>query len=161
MTSSRGGSLCCAEKESMVAPDDYETLVGDAGHHRFTRRSALVRAATSGAALATMSAVGLGVRSADAQEATPATHSHGATSSTDSEEATPAAMTPTFLEGEDLREPEVRESVDGILDVTLTAQLGPATVAGQQVTAWAYDGMVPAPTLKFKSGDRSSMSWTR
>lgn len=131
--------------------DGLKAPVGDAGHHRFTRRSVLVRAATGGAAMATMSAVGLGMRSADAQEATPSTHSHGATSST--AEATPAVMTPTFVEGEDLREPEVRESVDGILDTTLTARLGPATVGGQPVTTWAYDGMVPAPTLKFKSGD--------
>ena len=56
--------------------------------------------------------------------------------------------------GADLAEPPVRTSVSGVLDTTLTPQLGPSTVAGKRVTARVYDGGFPGPTLRVRAGDR-------
>jgi len=97
--------------------DRFKDLIEDVSHRRLTRRLALARAAAGGAALATMSAAGLGLKTAGAQDATP------------------SMAAPAFVEGADLTEPEVRSSVNGVLETTMTAKLGPTTVAGQPVTA--------------------------
>jgi len=102
--------------------------------HRLTRRAALARLAGAGAAA--MAAAGLEWSQAAAQQATPA--------------ASPAAG---FTAGADLVEPPVRASQNGKLDVTLTARVGDATVAGQPVKAWVYDGAFPSSTLRIQNGD--------
>jgi suppressor of ftsI len=58
------------------------------------------------------------------------------------------------LPGIDLTEAPVRSSVNGVLDTTLAARLGPAMVAGQHVTARVYEGSFPGPTLRVRPGDR-------
>jgi len=64
--------------------------------------------------------------------------------------ASPAAH---FASGADLVEPSVRASAHGVLETTLTAQVGTTTVAGQPVTAWVYEGSFPGPTLRIRNGD--------
>jgi len=103
---------------------------------RLNRRAALARFATAGAAVAALSASGLEWLRADARQATP-----------------PGQPALKFAAGEDLVEPPVRSSKNGRLDTTLTARVGPTTVAGQPVTAWVYEGSFPSPTLRIKNGD--------
>ena len=105
-------------------------------HHRLTRRAALARLASAGAATATLAASGLEWSHVAAQQATPA--------------ASPVAG---FIAGKDLVELPVKASKDGKLDVTLTAKVGETTVAGQAVTAWVYDGAFPSSTLRIQNGD--------
>jgi FtsP/CotA-like multicopper oxidase with cupredoxin domain len=54
---------------------------------------------------------------------------------------------------EELIEPEVRSSSNGLLDTTLTASVMPVQVAGQTATMSVYDGSVPGPTLRVRPGD--------
>jgi FtsP/CotA-like multicopper oxidase with cupredoxin domain len=106
-----------------------------------SRRSVLA----AGAGIA--SALALGGRAAG-----QADHDHG-------DGATPAATpqgssvaTPRAL-GPDLVEPEVRASVDGLLDTSLTAAFGPVMVNGQQMTSRVFESSYPAPTMRLKPGD--------
>jgi suppressor of ftsI len=55
---------------------------------------------------------------------------------------------------EELTEPEVRASSDGLLDTTLTAKVMPVPLAGQTATMSVYDGSAPGPTLRIRPGDR-------
>jgi FtsP/CotA-like multicopper oxidase with cupredoxin domain len=93
---------------------------------RLTRRGVLSGAVGA----AGLAALGRGVRSA-AQQATP---------------FAPATGAP-------LVEPPALRSVDGRLDLTLESSFGPATMGGQQVTTYNYNGMVPGPTLRLKAGE--------
>lgn len=82
-----------------------------------------------------------------------AQHAHG--------EATPAASSVLSYAGtgdpgpigQDLVEPEVRASANGVLETSLNAAFGPVTVNGQPKTSRVFDGMYPAPTLKAKPGE--------
>jgi FtsP/CotA-like multicopper oxidase with cupredoxin domain len=56
-------------------------------------------------------------------------------------------------ERQDLTEPEVRASVDGVLETSLTAAFGPVMVNGQPKVSRVFDGLYPAPTLKVKPGE--------
>ena len=56
--------------------------------------------------------------------------------------------------GDDLSEPEVLSSRNGLLEVTFEAALGTHLVAGREATTLAYNGTVPGPTLKLRPGDR-------
>jgi FtsP/CotA-like multicopper oxidase with cupredoxin domain len=57
-------------------------------------------------------------------------------------------------DGAPFTEPPVLLSNHGVLRATLTEQVGPATVAGQQVTdAWTYNGNYVGPTLMINPGD--------
>jgi len=110
----------------------------------------------TGAGLA--SAIALG-RSVSAQ------HDHGTPGATpDESEPTPDTRDDRLLddtgatgdpgrEGEDLEEPEVRASVDGVLETSLTAAFGPTFVNGQPKVSRTFDGLYPAPTLKMKPGE--------
>lgn len=71
-----------------------------------------------------------------------------------SPEASPPP-TPPFngITGQPLIEPEVRSSTGGVLETTLEAKLGPATVAGQTVTSFVYEGSFPGPTLRLSPGE--------
>lgn len=55
--------------------------------------------------------------------------------------------------GQVLTQPEVRESVDGVLDTTLHAAFTRTTVNGQAKVTRVYEGMYPAPTLKAAPGE--------
>src|SRR4051794_14439149 len=61
-------------------------------------------------------------------------------------QATPLAM----VTGAPLVEPPLLRSADGRLELTLEASFGPATMGGQPVTTYHYNGMVPGPTLRLK-----------
>lgn len=109
-------------------------------HRRLTRRSALATFGAAGLAATAATGAGLKLLTAGAQQATPA--------------ASPAAGPALrFVTGEDLKNPPVRASKNGVLDTTLTAKVGPTTVAGQPVTAWVYEGSFPSPTLRIQNGD--------
>jgi suppressor of ftsI len=51
-------------------------------------------------------------------------------------------------------EPEVRRSVDGVLETRLRAALSPVEVAGIAGERFVYEGQYPGPTLWVKAGDR-------
>ena len=55
---------------------------------------------------------------------------------------------------EELIEPEVRTSRDGLLDTTLTCRVMPVPVAGQTAIMSVYEGALPGPTLRIRPGDR-------
>ncbi len=115
------------------------------GAERHVSRRAVIAA---GAGLATTAAFG--------QLASGQHSGHG------SQEATPAGATPAphynatgdlGVEGQELRQPEIRESVDGVLETTLHASFTETIVNGQPKVTRVFEGMYPAPTLKAKPGD--------
>jgi FtsP/CotA-like multicopper oxidase with cupredoxin domain len=55
---------------------------------------------------------------------------------------------------EELVEPEVRSSRDGLLDTTLTCSVESVPIAGQTAIMNVYEGSAPAPTLRVRPGDR-------
>lgn len=55
--------------------------------------------------------------------------------------------------GQDLIQPEVRESVDGVLETTLHASWTQVPVNGQTKVTRVFEGMYPAPTLKSAPGE--------
>ena len=55
---------------------------------------------------------------------------------------------------EELIEPEVRTSRDGLLDTTLTCRVQPVSVAGKTAIMSVYEGALPGPTLRTRPGDR-------
>lgn len=60
--------------------------------------------------------------------------------------------------GQDLAEPSVVRSANGVLSTSLRAAAGPATVAGRSASVLSYNGGVPGPTLTLKAGDRLEVS---
>jgi suppressor of ftsI len=55
---------------------------------------------------------------------------------------------------EELVEPEVRASRDGLLDTTLEARVMPVPLAGGKPIMNVYEGSLPGPTLRIRPGDR-------
>jgi len=55
-------------------------------------------------------------------------------------------------------EPTALRSVNGALQLTLTAAEGPAQIAGRHATALTYNGGLPGPTLIIRPGDRLKIS---
>ena len=55
--------------------------------------------------------------------------------------------------GATFREPAVRASRDGVLQVTLTARRAPVEVGGRRFIAQVYDGSYLPPTLRVQPGD--------
>jgi FtsP/CotA-like multicopper oxidase with cupredoxin domain len=53
----------------------------------------------------------------------------------------------------DLVEPEVRQSVDGLLETELLVQYAYATTGGYRLFTRTYEGTVPGPTLRVQPGD--------
>lgn len=98
---------------------------------------------TSGMGLAAALAAGGSVNAQHAGHATPA--------------ATPMmdydATGDLGVEGQDLVQPEVRSSVDGVLETTLHASITRTLVNGQPKITRVFEGMYPAPTLKAAPGD--------
>jgi suppressor of ftsI len=121
-----------------------------------SRRLFMGLAATTAAVVA--GSGGLVLRHVLADEATPAASpmaSHAAHAASP-ETAAPATGTPTPFDGitgQPLIEPDVRESVAGLLDTQLEAKLGPLDVAGRQVMSAVYEGSMPGPTLALHPGD--------
>ncbi|MCK8434663.1 multicopper oxidase family protein [Streptomyces sp. D2-8] len=54
--------------------------------------------------------------------------------------------------GQDLAQPPVLASRDGVLNVSLTAAPG-VRLAGRDTQAWGYNGTCPGPTLRVRPGD--------
>src|SRR5206468_7992965 len=62
-----------------------------------------------------------------------------------------ARLTPS---GDPLVQPQLLHSVNGVLNVTLTAQVSPVKIGDNIVQdAWTYNGMYPGPTLELNPGD--------
>ncbi|MEZ4498242.1 MAG: multicopper oxidase domain-containing protein [Thermomicrobiales bacterium] len=123
---------------------------GGAFGEEHTRRRVLIGGATM---LATAASLRL-ANPALAQEASPAAHPHGG--ATPEPQATPdAPPAPPFVgvTGQQLVDPEVRQSVDGLLDTTLNASIGPVTVAGVTVNSMNFEGQFPGPTLRLKQSE--------
>ncbi len=59
---------------------------------------------------------------------------------------------------QDLRQPKAIRSVNGALQVKLTAAEVPTQIAGRQATALTYNGGLPGPTLIVRPGDRVNIS---
>ena len=55
---------------------------------------------------------------------------------------------------DELIEPEVRASRDGLLDTTLAASVMSLSLAGQMATVSVYEGSFPGPNLRVRPGDR-------
>lgn len=94
------------------------------------------------------------INQAAAQQSTP--HAHGSATPEESgatPEPTPPPPPFVGVAGQPLVEPEVRRSVDGVLETTLEAKVGTVTVAGVEVTSMSYDGQFPGPTLRLKQSE--------
>ena len=121
-----------------------------------TRRQ-LVGASVAG--MATIGAVSYKLVDVLGQDASPtpepAASAHGPHGSPTTAPPTPANTPTPFIgtTGQPLVEPEVRQSVNGVLETTLEPKLTQTTVAGQTVTAMVYDGLYPGPTLRIKPGE--------
>lgn len=55
--------------------------------------------------------------------------------------------------GQELIQPEVRESVNGVLETTLHAKFSETFVNGQPKATRVFEGMYPGPTLRAKPGE--------
>ncbi|GAA1058995.1 multicopper oxidase family protein [Agromyces bracchium] len=60
---------------------------------------------------------------------------------------------------ETFREPEVRASSGGRLDLELSAAVTTATVGDRQVRVLGFEGGMPGPTLRVRAGDRISLRY--
>jgi len=100
------------------------------------RRQGLTRRRILGGGIA---ATGLAALGAGARGVWPAVAS----------QATPVAA----ISGAEFAEPTVLQSSDGRLDVALDAAFGPAAMGGRAVTTYNFNGAVPGPTLRLKSGE--------
>ncbi|WP_353827002.1 multicopper oxidase family protein [Agromyces sp. SYSU T0242] len=58
---------------------------------------------------------------------------------------------------ETFREPEVRASTDGRLDLELTAAATTVTIDGRSVRVLGFEGGMPGPTLRVRPGDRIAL----
>ena len=147
----------------MTPPDDSTT---SGATSRVSRRTALVAGAAA-TALGAVPALGWTVTAGARQESTPAAspqvpgksgspaaHDHSAAQTTGPD---PTPITDPiafgFIQGEEFADPPVRQSENGVLETTLTASIGPAIVAGREVTTLNYEGSLPGPTLLVRSGD--------
>jgi len=59
----------------------------------------------------------------------------------------------SFQPGAPLIEPEVRRSVDGVLETTLSCEYAYLSVGGYRLFMRTYEGMSPGPTFHVKPGD--------
>lgn len=57
------------------------------------------------------------------------------------------------ITGQPLQEPPVLRSLNGRLVVTFTAKSAIVRIGGRNVATWAFNSMVPGPTLEVKQGD--------
>ncbi|QJP14482.1 multicopper oxidase domain-containing protein [Starkeya sp. ORNL1] len=58
-----------------------------------------------------------------------------------------------FVEGEPLRQPEVRRTVNGELRTTLRAAYSYQNVGGYRLFLRTYEGAIPGPTFRMKAGE--------
>src|SRR5215510_4162024 len=58
------------------------------------------------------------------------------------------------LAANELIEPPVLKSRNGVLNITLEEKIQPVNVGGQVRNVWVYNGSFPGPTLKVFPGDR-------
>lgn len=66
---------------------------------------------------------------------------------------TPVAVSwETYVPG-DLQQPEIRESVNGVLETELRVGFGYQDIGGYRLFLRNYEGMMPGPTLRLRPGD--------
>src|SRR5262245_60807679 len=115
----------------------------------FTRRHVLAGSAGLGGLLLI---AGAGRQTAFGQDATPAAEhmDHGG-----GDDPAMAGVIPSVgpWTSEDLREPEVRSSADGVLDTELHVRYAYNDVGGYQLYTRTYEGTLPGPTLRVQPGD--------
>lgn len=66
----------------------------------------------------------------------------------------PIARAVSQAMGDPIRFPEVRRSVDGVLETTLRLAYGPTTIDGEHAVAMTFEGTYPGPTLVVQPGDK-------
>jgi FtsP/CotA-like multicopper oxidase with cupredoxin domain len=133
------------------APFDGVARIGSPRPERrrlahLSRRRLLAAGAGLGGAIALANA---GRREVWGQEATPEA-AHGATGADDAGPWTPG---PSAWQLEELTEPEVRRSVDGVLDTELHVRYLTKEVGGYRLTVRGYEDTIPGPTLRVQPGD--------
>jgi hypothetical protein len=62
--------------------------------------------------------------------------------------------------GPDIPEPDIVNSRNGVLQVTLTQAPALVTVAGQSFRSNVFNGQYIPPVLKMQRGDRLELSWS-
>lgn len=67
--------------------------------------------------------------------------------------STGSPMRIPYEPGETLREPEVRRSVNGVLETTLRAAYGYRDIGGYRLYLRGFEDAMPGPTLRVKPGD--------
>src|SRR3954454_3482609 len=116
----------------------------------FSRRHLLAGSAGLGGALLI---AGAGRQTAFGQDATPeAEHKDHQGGGNDPAMAGVIASVGPWT-SEDLREPEVRSSVDGVLETELHVRYAYNDVGGYQLYTRTYEGTLPGPTLRVQPGD--------
>jgi len=66
---------------------------------------------------------------------------------------------PALAAGDPLVEPQILESVNGKLNVTLEGKIRPVVVDGVSKNMWVYNGQLPGPTLKLSPGDQLKLKF--
>jgi FtsP/CotA-like multicopper oxidase with cupredoxin domain len=116
------------------------------GQGLLSRRGLMASGASLGGALLITSA---GWMTVSGQSATPEV-GHDAHADMGNSALIPAAGT---WEPANLVEPEVRQSVDGLLETELLVQYAYAATGGYRLFMRTYEGTVPGPTLRVQPGD--------
>src|SRR5215207_2459159 len=116
------------------------------GPRLFSRRGLIGSGTSLGGALLIASA---GRRTVSGQSATPEV-GHDAHADAESGTLIPAAG---LWEPADLIEPEVRQSVDGVLETELHVEYAYVDTGGYRLFMRTYGGAVPGPTLRVQPGD--------
>ena len=122
---------------STTHPEPARPLTAADRAQRLSRRRLLAGAATT-AGVAALGQAARGAGSALARQASPVAVQTGAA----------------------LVEPRVLRSVDGRLDVALEASFSPVTMGGRTVTTYNFNGEVPGPTLRLRSGESMGVTLT-
>ncbi|WP_342779881.1 multicopper oxidase family protein [Lacisediminihabitans profunda] len=74
--------------------------------------------------------------------------------------STNSGSPPPSPRGRELAQPRIIRSANGTLDVTLIASPSPVVIGGTSVTALAYNGSLPGPTLLVRPGDTLTVTLT-
>jgi FtsP/CotA-like multicopper oxidase with cupredoxin domain len=134
--------------------DSEKSLLQSSNHVVVSRRQVLAGSLGLGGALIAAGAN----HPALGQEATPET---GAGHEAHNDLATSGLIPgPSAWKSEDLVEPEVRRSVNGVLETELHLQYAYADTGGYNLYMRTYEGKIPGPTLRLQPGDTLKIALT-
>ncbi len=133
-------------------PDAHAPESARAGQDRHQRRRLTRRHAVAGlSAAAGATLISLGLRQPGLPHPVAVAAQHDAEHGADS--GTPVAVSwETYVPG-DLRQPEIRESVNGVLETELRVAFTYQDIGGYRLFLRNYEGMMPGPTLRMRPGD--------